>query len=249
MDDGRVIYTRWEYNDRGQLFPQPLFQMNADGTGQTEFYGNNSWFPTTIIHARGIPGTQKVLAIFTGHHSRQAGKLGIIDPAKGRQENSGTQLVAPVRPTPAERIDAYGQEGELFQYPYPLSETQFLVSYAPHGWEQPRFGIYFMDIDGRRELLAADARIACGRMAPLAARPVPHLRPSAVDYRKTTGTFYMQDVYAGPGWRACRAARSRSSASWPCTTAWQTSAATATAGRPAAPSSACRRRSTTARGT
>ena len=60
LADGRVVYTRWDYNDRGQVFPQALFQMNPDGTGQTEFYGNNSWFPTTIAHARGIPGTGKV---------------------------------------------------------------------------------------------------------------------------------------------------------------------------------------------
>ena len=37
--------------------------MNPDGTGQTEFYGNNSWFPTTILHARGIPGTEKIVAV------------------------------------------------------------------------------------------------------------------------------------------------------------------------------------------
>ena len=235
MDDGRVTYTRWDYNDRGQLYPQPLFQMNPDGTGQTEFYGNNSWFPTTIAHARGIPGTQKVMAIFTGHHSRQAGKLGIIDPAKGRQEASGAQLIAPVRPTPAEKIDAYGQKGDLFQYPYPLSETQFLVSYAPLGKGLSRFGIYFMDADGRRELLASDEKIACGRMVPLSSRPTPHLRPSTVDYRKPTGTYYMQDIYVGlPVWPACHAARSKSFGSCPYSTAWRTSAPTATAVRPAA---------------
>ena len=60
LEDGRIIYTRWDYNDRGQLYPQPLYQMNPDGTSQMEFYGNNSWFPTTILHARGIPGTKKV---------------------------------------------------------------------------------------------------------------------------------------------------------------------------------------------
>jgi hypothetical protein len=40
LDDGRVIYTRWEYNDRGQIYVQGLFQMNADGTAQAEFYGD-----------------------------------------------------------------------------------------------------------------------------------------------------------------------------------------------------------------
>ena len=42
-------------------------------------------------------------------------------------------MIAPVRDTPAERIDAYGQEGDLFQYPYPLSESEFVVACAPLG--------------------------------------------------------------------------------------------------------------------
>ena len=208
LADGRVIYTRWDYNDRGQVFPQPLFQMNPDGTGQSEFYGNNSWFPTTIAHARGIPGTQKVLAILCGHHSTQAGKLAIIDPSRGRQENSGVQLVAPVRPTRAERIDSYGQEGELFQYPYALNEREFIVTYAPRGWqEQGRqnrrrgdaaFAIYWMDLAGHRELLVTDPRVACQQAVPLVARAAPALRPSGVDHRQTNGTYYIQDIYAGP---------------------------------------------------
>lgn len=200
-DDGRVLYTRWEYSDRGQLFPQPLFQMNPDGTKQTEFYGNNSWFPTTIMHARGIPETNNVVAILSGHHSRQFGKLAIIDPGMGRQENSGVQLIAPVRETPAERIDGYGQHGELFQYPYPLSETEFLVAYDPLGYanEPVLTKIYFMTSDGRRELLAADPKISCNQPVPLAPRAKRHVQPSLVDYRKKTGTYYVQDVYAGPG--------------------------------------------------
>ncbi|MCX6927663.1 MAG: hypothetical protein NT154_31305 [Verrucomicrobia bacterium] len=206
MDDGRVIYTRWDYNDRGQVFVQPLFQMNPDGTGQAEFYGNNSWFPTTIAHARGIPGTQKVLAILCGHHTSQAGKLAVIDPARGRQENAGVQLVAPVRATPSERIDDYGQEGELWQYPYPLNEQEFVVAYAPLGWDQPErrrgdadFGIYWTDLTGRRELLASDLRLPCNQPVPLAARQRPLVWANRVDYNQTSGTFYVQDIYVGPG--------------------------------------------------
>lgn len=208
MSDGRVTYTRWDYNDRGQIYPQPLFQMNPDGTGQTEFYGNNSWFPTTIAHARGIPNSQKVLAILCGHHSTQAGKLAIIDPAKGRQENSGVQLVAPARETKAERIDSYGQEGELFQYPYPLTEREYLVTFAPLGWDhQARknrragdaaFAIYWMDRDGRRELLASDPRVPCQQAVPLIARTPPPLRPERTAPGQTNGTYYVQDIYAGP---------------------------------------------------
>lgn len=201
MEDGRVLYTRWEYNDRAQIYPQPLFQMNYDGTGQTEFYGNNSWFPTTITHARGIPGSRKVVAILTGHHSFQQGKLAILDPGRGRQENEGVQLIAPVRETKAEKIDAYGQEGDLFQYPYPLSETRFLVAYSPLGGNRAsaHFSLYFMDADGRRELLVSDPDVSCNQPVPLAPRKRARLRPSAVDYRKQTGTYYLQDIYAGPG--------------------------------------------------
>ncbi len=206
LDDGRVIYTRWDYSDRGQIFPQGLFQMFPDGTGQTEFYGNNSWFPTTIAHARGIPGTEKALAVLCGHHTSQAGKLAIIDPAKGRQENSGVQLIAPVRETPAERIDGYGQDGELFQYPYPLNDREFLVTYAPLGWEQPErcagdadFGIYWMDLAGHRELLAWNSKLPSSQPVPLVPRTRPLLRANRVDYTLTTGTYYLQDIYAGPG--------------------------------------------------
>jgi len=199
MEDGRVIYTRWDYSDRGQIYPQGLFKMNPDGTSQTELYGNNSWFPTTIMHSRGIPGTQKVIAVLSGHHTRQRGKLAIIDPAKGRQENTGVQLIAPVRETKAVHIDAYGQGGEQFQYPYPLTETDFIVTYSPSTGGRRRFAIFAMDIDGRRELLASDPRISCNQPVPLAPRKTPPERPSMVNYREATGTYYMQNIYVGPG--------------------------------------------------
>lgn len=205
LDDGRIVYTRWEYNDRGQIYPQPLFQMNPDGTNQTEFYGNNSFFPTSILHARGIPGTQKVVAIASGHHSSQAGKLVIIDPLRGRQENQGVQLIAPVRETPAVKVDAYGQDGEQWMYPYALNEREFIVTYLPVGRKNPRdrfdgrFGIFYMDLDGRRELLVRDPVLPCNQAVPLVARKPAAVRPSVVDYRKKTGTYYMQDIYRGPG--------------------------------------------------
>lgn len=199
LPDGRVVYTRWDYNDRGQIFPQPLFQMNPDGTAQTEFYGNNSWFPTTIMHARGIEGSSRLIAVLSGHHSPQKGKLALIDPSRGRQENEGVQLIAPVRPTEAVRIDAYGQDGDQFQYPFPISETQYITGFAPEHAPRRRFGLFWMDIDGRRELLMVDPAISCSQPVPLKQRPRPHQRPSLVDYAKTTGTYYLQDVYEGPG--------------------------------------------------
>ncbi|MBQ6618669.1 MAG: hypothetical protein IJH68_00810, partial [Thermoguttaceae bacterium] len=206
--DGRVLYTRWDYNDRGHMYPQGLFVMNPDGTGQTAFYANNSYFPTTILHARAIPDQSgNVLAIAAGHHARQRGKLLLIDRGGGTEENTGCRLIAPVRETPAEQIDVWGQSGEQFQYPYPIDENNFVVSYVPEGCLDAegydaydiKFGLYWFDADGRRELLVWDPQTNCVQAQPLQARTKPTLRPSTVDDSIPTGRYYVQDVYSGPG--------------------------------------------------
>lgn len=200
LDDGRVVYTRWDYNDRGQVFTQPLFQMNPDGTGQTEYYGVNSFFPTTAAQVRQIPGTRKIMATFMGHHTPQHGKLGIIDPEAGRDENEGVMMLAPVRKPKPERIDAYGQYGDQFQYPYPMSEEEFLISYSPLGYYIGRpiqFGIYWMTANGERELLVADPTTSCNQPVMLAPRKRPFNRINTVDYTKEEGIYYMQNIYEG----------------------------------------------------
>jgi len=203
MNDGRVIYTRWEYNDRGQIFSQGLFQMNQDGAGQAEYYANNAWFPTAILHARQIPGTQQIMAVISGHHCHQRGKLGLIDNRLGRQEASGVTMLAPIQRAEAVRIDSYGQDGPQFQYPWPITETDFLVTLDPVGspnymYNRP-YGIYLMHVDGRRELLAWDPDISCNQSVPLAPRAIPHVRPSLVDPAQQSSVFYLQDIYRGPG--------------------------------------------------
>ena len=215
LDDGRIIYTRWEYNDRGQIFPQPLFAMNPDGTGQSALYGENSWWPTSILHARGVPGSGKIVAVASGHHTHQRGKLILIDRSRGTQGSSGIEFLAPRRPAdipePTDyqgQIDTFGQDGEQFQYPFPLSEEEYLVTYSPQGWTKPGgdknrilydppFGVYWMAADGRRELLAWDPTTGCSQEIPVMKRPVPPQKPSEVDVAKHSGHYYAQDVLIG----------------------------------------------------
>lgn len=202
LDDGRIVYTRWDYNDRGQTFPQPLFVMNQDGTEQMEFYGGNSWFPTTIGHAREIPGRNGVLlAVLHGHHTYQHGKLAIVDRRKGTQEGDGIEMVAPRRPTIVVREDAYGQDGEQFQYPYPIDQERFLVTYDPIGGPGPEgpWGIYLMDMDGRRELLTIDPLITSNHPILFAPRRPPRLQPQKIDLKEDTAEVILHDIYRGPG--------------------------------------------------
>lgn len=219
MDDGRVIYTRWEYNDRNPFLLQSLFAMNADGTAQTAFYGNNSEYPAALIHSRGIPGTSKVITVISGHHVLQKGKLAIIDHSKGTEGNSGIEYVAGASPNgkPGRQpsnvhsdydrasFDLFGQVGSQWQYPYAFDEDHYLVAFNPEGYHflkgpfNPPFGVYYMTSDGKRELLAFDWSNSCGQAIPVMRREQPPVRVPRVDWNQTCGTFYVQNVYAGPG--------------------------------------------------
>ncbi|MEA1949900.1 MAG: hypothetical protein U9N87_00830 [Planctomycetota bacterium] len=203
LPDGRVIFTRWDYNDRSQVWAQGLIQMNPNGTGQTEYYGNNSWFPTAIHHARAIPGSSKLIAVLGGHHAHQRGKLALLDRRRGRQEASGVQLVAPPRKTDPVRVDVYGQDGEQYKYPFALDERNYLVSYTPEPtpnrvYNRP-LGIYWISIDGRKELLVNDRTLGCYQIVPIVARDDLFEKADMVDHRSQTGTYMVQDIYAGPG--------------------------------------------------
>ncbi len=72
-----------------------------------------------------------------------------------------------------------------------------MVSFRPGGAK--RFGVYWMSIDGQRELLVADETISCNQPVSLAVRPEAPVHPCRVDYRSECATVYLQDVYQGPG--------------------------------------------------
>ena len=200
MPDGRILYTRYEYNDRCARLQQPLFTMNPDGTGQEEYYGNGSRFPTSLFHFRPAPGSDKVLGIVGGHHAGQKGKLVLIDRALAVEGDAGITFVAgsSVEEAPgcvpshydtnavylAERrasrpfVDDLGMLfGAQWQNPYPLSEREWITGFQPEGTlsgtkcgENPNFGIYWQNADGERELLAYDPSISCSQPVPLRPR-------------------------------------------------------------------------------
>jgi len=214
LDDGRVIFTRRDYNDRGQSYGHALFVMNPDGTSQVEYYGNNTHFPTSIQHTRQVPGTSKTMGIAGGYHSSQGGKLVVVEPSKGLQNYDGLTFINWDPPDPTRLIgENHSRRGEQYSYPYPLDEDGFLVSFSPIGAyltsrigvldkrrEQVhmRYKVYYMRLDGRRELLAAHPTLSCTQAIPVAPRPRPPVRASTVDYRKSHGVCYVQDVYYGP---------------------------------------------------
>lgn len=202
-EDGRVIYTRWDYNDRNQMYVQGLFQMNPDGTNQTELFGNNSSFPTTLLHARQIPGSSsKYVAIGSGHHTWQGGKLVVVDVSKGRNSAEAVTYPFPEDGTDyRDNIDTQNQSGAIYRYPYAISDTQFLVSYCEDGWsgsrERTPFGIYYMTTSGTKVLLVGGSEdLPASQIVPIKNRELFD-HGSMVNYSKTTGTYYIGNVYEG----------------------------------------------------
>jgi hypothetical protein len=206
LNNGEVIYTRWDYNDRNHTYTHGLFVMHPDGTRQREYYGNNKWFPPGLYMSRPIPNSDKVMAIFTGYHVPSSGMWGIIDNSTGLQEMQGARFMGRRFPdvsreiTGAAKTDSWypGDNGQdQYMYPYPFDETTALIAFKPSGSNWGAFyGLYFMKADGQRELLLREAD-GVGRMVPLLPRKVPPIMPSTVDYTKKTGVFTIENVYLG----------------------------------------------------
>ena len=70
MNDGRIMYLRWEYVDINHYFTRIMMNMNPDGTNQVELYGSGSYWPNSMFYSKPIPGQNaKMFAtIVTGHH-------------------------------------------------------------------------------------------------------------------------------------------------------------------------------------
>ena len=204
-NDGRILYTRWDYIDRfnGHFFS--LWSANQDGTNPQLVYGNYTVKPQVKFEARAIPGSPKLVFTAGAHHSIAGGTLCLLDRSRG------TEGDAPLtRLTPEVRFpETEGNDGQYFASPWPLSEEYFLVGWAdqplpPHcratDAQNPRnaMGIYLLDAFGNLELLYRDPEISCLAPIPVTSRPEPPIQPSVVQWDGAQeGSVLVQDVYRG----------------------------------------------------
>ena len=204
LNDGRVLYARWEYTDTPHSQTRLLFSMNPDGTQQMAYYGSNSYWPNSIFYARPVPGhPTKVVAVISGHHgAARMGELVLFDPAVSRREADGAVQRIPgygraVEPVIADRlVDASWPK---FLHPYPLSEKYFLVACKPG--PASLWGIYLVDVFDNLLLVREEAGQALLEPVPLRPAPRPPVIPDTVDPARTDAVVCIQDVYAGGGLR------------------------------------------------
>ncbi len=200
-----------------------LWSARPDGTMSDAVYKHHMKAPCGLRDARSIPGTNKLVAIATGHHTFAYGPVVVVDPAQGMNNEAGLEIVTPgVKPQEGPMAGhpvAEGgvpDRGGVYQTPWALSEKCFLVSYsyarpkctAPAGADSNGFGIYLIDAYGNRELLHRDPVFSCAFPMPLRKRPKPLILPDVMagadgassrpegDSVKEA-TCYVADVYEG----------------------------------------------------
>lgn len=204
MNDGRVLYARWEYTDTPHSNTRLLFTMNPDGTGQTAYLGSGSYWPNSFFYARPLPGhATRVVAVIGGHHDNpRMGELVLFDPAAGRKEAEPAVQRIPGRGRPVEPVirDGLTQDSwPKFLHPYPIDQKTFLVSCKPS--PKAPWGLYLADVFDNLVPLLEDPAFALLEPLPLRKTTPPPSIPERVKPGEKDALVVLQDIYAGEGLR------------------------------------------------
>ena len=208
MDDGSILFTRWEYQDKNIFCTEGLWTLNPDGARLQLYYGNTLTVPNAIYGAKQIPGTRKVLCVMAAHHFPPLGGIAIIDRSLGLENPQAMVSLTPevpYRPSKGKDWrDINWQPGDVFYPwtytdPWPISEDLFLVSYGgPMEGGPQRYRLYLLDDRGFKVPLYEDRATSCYNPIPLARRPLPHEIPGNVPSDPSgEGRYFVQDVYQG----------------------------------------------------
>ena len=204
-NDGRILYTRWDYIDRfnGHFFS--LWSTNPDGTNPQLVYKNFTVRPQVASETMPIPNSQKLVFTASAHHSILGGSLVLFDRTRGTEEAAPIVRLTPEVPFPETEANA----DHYYANPWPLSEEYYLVGWAdhklpPHGRfdglaQNPvdAMGVYLYDAFGNQEVLYRDAEISSGNPIPLRPRPKPPAYAGLAADRGHEGRFLLQDVSLG----------------------------------------------------
>ena len=216
LPDGRILYTRWEYVDKGAVSVKCLWAMRPDGTGSVEVYGNDIALPPTFIYGRPIPNLlNRYVMIGTPHYPQNGlGPVIRLDMNRNIRTREPMAYLTPDVDIRGEggfsfrqadgswRADRDGK-GRLFKDPYPLSEKAYLVAHKPVGpkWSDPAaYGIYLLDEKGQVEQVYRDPAISCFLPYPVRSRPVPPVLPEMRDptfAAANQAVCMVSDVYRG----------------------------------------------------
>ena len=209
-NDGRILYTRWEYVDKGAVSVKCLWSMRPDGSGSSEVYGADVFSPPTLIQPRAIPGSNnQIVAIGCPHYPQNAvGTVIRIDAGKDlRSREPMTYMTQDVDILHEGSFwwDPESRWGErVFKGPNPLSRDLFLVSMTNGGFEgyksRTDWGLQVLDEKGRTLHLYTDPEYGAFHPTPLRPRKRPPVLPTIANPKlaaKGLAHVIVADVHQG----------------------------------------------------
>lgn len=189
--DGRILWTRSEYVDKGADYGHTLWYIRPDGTLPELTYGNTVVLPQGYANAREVPGTNEISAVMISHFGDLNGPVLLVDQGLGPHDPEAINCITPEVPWPG-----YPAHSESFREPFPISPDLMLIAHAPAS----RFGLFLLDRYGNRELIYSDPAIDSVCPQPLRPRPVPPIMNSSLEpelAKQDLGEFTVADVYRG----------------------------------------------------
>jgi len=191
MNDGRIIYGRWEYVDRPAIPIQSLWTINPDGTMLQGFFGNRVLDPASFIEPQAIPGSTAILCTLTGHNGSCRGAIGIVHPAGGDNSQGSIRNVTPELRLRGVAVSSNGPQGP-YQTPYPVDGTYFLVSHDGT--------ILLRDYEAKEQaMVLKPTNLGFYNPRPLRPRAKPPVRSPYVapESAEPWATVFVQDIYNG----------------------------------------------------
>ncbi|MDR1052997.1 MAG: discoidin domain-containing protein, partial [Planctomycetaceae bacterium] len=190
-NDGRILYTRWDYPDRHGCTAHHPWITTLDGRDPRHVHGNFSPRNKRAdmeLDCREIPNSPKFVATAAPHHGQSYGSLILVDP---RVEDD--DAMAPVKRLTPEIAFPESQGGsQVYGAPFPLSEKYYIavadfsitqaMGAERHNKKYMRgdYGIYLVDAFGNKELIYRDNDIGCNSPIPLLPRPTPNVMPQKI---------------------------------------------------------------------
>ena len=209
LNDGRIVYSRWDYVDRSAANYHGLWVSSPDGTNPSILFGNYTQRINACFQPKAIPGSNKIAFIAGAHHADVGGSLVLLDPDRRRLDGQTAQdrfesieALTPEVCFP----EGVGWPGSYFHSPWPLSENHFLVAFSfkplpgmgPKVNDDNYTGLYYFDRFGNLELLYAEPNLSCMYPIPLVERPKAPVVASTLDPEfADEGEFVLADVRQG----------------------------------------------------
>lgn len=209
-NNGRLVYTRWDYTDREDCLGSQFWTCYPDGRDPRAPHGNYpfpwhtfednthgdhrfgrcadapSGLPMAQMHIRAMPDSGRYLMTFAPHHGESFGTLGVLDLRLPDDYHFGQlRRITPYSPLPESEMP--GRTHYKYGTAWPVSDGLYLAN----RWED----LVLIDQYGNEELLCDreslpldgyDPRLRLTHPKPLA----PRIRPPVIPRRTAQGVDF-----------------------------------------------------------